>query len=97
MLPDADQTALTPQLIGGATSGTLTCESNGQSWLAGYSAVGPMGWRFVVEQPATAALAAGIACWLIYGVALANWPLIGSNAITLALVMVILALKLRHG
>jgi MtN3 and saliva related transmembrane protein len=46
---------------------------------------------------ATSAFAAGIVCWLIYGVALTNWPLIGSNAITLALVMVILALKLRHG
>ena len=45
----------------------------------------------------TAAFAAGVACWLIYGLAKGDFPLIGSSSVTLALVMVILALKLRHG
>ena len=45
----------------------------------------------------TAAFAAGVACWLIYGVAKDDAPLMTSSAVTLALVMVILALKLRHG
>jgi MtN3 and saliva related transmembrane protein len=45
----------------------------------------------------TAAFAAGVACWLIYGFAKGDMPLIGSSSVTLALVMVILALKLRHG
>jgi MtN3 and saliva related transmembrane protein len=43
---------------------------------------------------ATIAFTTGIAFWLAYGVALVDWPLIGSNVITLALMLVILALKL---
>jgi MtN3 and saliva related transmembrane protein len=39
----------------------------------------------------------GIAFWLIYGLALMDWPLITSNVVTLALMSVIVALKLRHG
>jgi len=50
-----------------------------------------------ISLPATVAFAVGILCWLIYGVALADWPLIGSNAVTLALMIVILRLKLRYG
>ena len=45
----------------------------------------------------TAAFAAGVACWLVYGLAKADLPLIGSSSVTLALVLVIIALKLRHG
>jgi MtN3 and saliva related transmembrane protein len=47
--------------------------------------------------PANLAGAVGVGCWLIYGAALMDWPLIGSSAITLAFMLVILALKLRHG
>ena len=43
------------------------------------------------------ACALGVACWLVYGAALVDWPLIGSSAATLALLLAILALKLRHG
>lgn len=50
-----------------------------------------------ISLPATAAFAVGILFWLVYGVALADWPLIGSNAVTLALMIVILRLKLRYG
>ncbi len=39
----------------------------------------------------------GIALWLIYGLMMSDLPLILSNAVTLALVVSILALKLRHG
>ena len=45
----------------------------------------------------TAAFALGIGCWLVYGMAKADAPLILSSAVTLALVTLILALKLRHG
>ncbi len=38
-----------------------------------------------LSLPATAAFTAGIALWLIYGMAIDDWPLIGSNAATLAL------------
>jgi MtN3 and saliva related transmembrane protein len=35
--------------------------------------------------------------WLIYGLAIGDWPLIGSNAVTLALMLPIVAMKLRYG
>jgi MtN3 and saliva related transmembrane protein len=35
--------------------------------------------------------------WLIYGLAIGDWPLIGSNAATLALMAPILTMKLRYG
>ena len=50
-----------------------------------------------ISLPATAAFALGILFWLIYGFALKDWPLIGSNIVTLALLLVILRLKLRYG
>jgi MtN3 and saliva related transmembrane protein len=45
----------------------------------------------------TAAFTAGIALWLVYGLGIGDWPLIGSNAVTLALMLPILAMKLRYG
>jgi MtN3 and saliva related transmembrane protein len=50
-----------------------------------------------LSLPATAAFTAGIVLWLIYGLAIGDWPLIGSDAITLAPMAVILGMKLRHG
>jgi MtN3 and saliva related transmembrane protein len=50
-----------------------------------------------LSLPATAAFTLGVVLWLIYGVAIGDWPLIGSNAITLMLMAVILAMKLRYG
>jgi MtN3 and saliva related transmembrane protein len=50
-----------------------------------------------ISLPATAAFAAGIFCWLVYGVAIGDAPLIAANVITLALTLTILGLKLRHG
>lgn len=46
---------------------------------------------------ATAAFTAGVVLWLIYGLAIGDWPLIGSNAVTLGLMSIILAMKLRYG
>lgn len=46
---------------------------------------------------ATGAFTCGIALWLIYGLAIRDWPLIGSNAATLVLMSVILTMKLRYG
>ena len=39
----------------------------------------------------------GVLLWLIYGVAIADAPLIGSSAVTFAITAMILALKIRHG
>lgn len=50
-----------------------------------------------ISLAATTAFTVGIVFWLVYGVAIIDWPLIVSNAVTLALMAVILALKLRHG
>lgn len=50
-----------------------------------------------LSLPATAAFTLGVALWLVYGLAIGDWPLIGSNAITLLLMAPIPAMKLRRG
>jgi MtN3 and saliva related transmembrane protein len=50
-----------------------------------------------ISLTATVGFSAGIFLWLVYGVALADWPLIASSAVTLALMLLILGLKLRLG
>jgi len=39
----------------------------------------------------------GLLLWLIYGIAVNDWPLIVADAVSLILAVTILALKLRHG
>ena len=46
---------------------------------------------------ATAGFTAGVGLWLVYSLAIGDWPLIGSDAVTLALMLPILATKLRYG
>ena len=50
-----------------------------------------------ISLPAQAAFAAGLALWLAYGLMIGSWPLIGANAVSLGLVSVIVATKLRYG
>jgi MtN3 and saliva related transmembrane protein len=50
-----------------------------------------------ISLPTNVAFAAGIALWLAYGIALGKWPIIAANAVTLALILAIIGLKLRHG
>ena len=50
-----------------------------------------------LSLPTSLAFTAGIFLWLVYGAALADWPLIASSAVTFALMAIIVALKLRHG
>ena len=40
--------------------------------------------------------AAGVALWLAYGLLLQAWPIVLANAVTLALALAILAMKLRY-
>lgn len=40
--------------------------------------------------------AVGVGLWLIYGLIIEKWPLIVANALTFALALSILLLKLRH-
>ena len=43
-----------------------------------------------------AAFTLGVALWFAYGVVLRSWPITIANAITLALALSILGMKLRH-
>jgi MtN3 and saliva related transmembrane protein len=43
------------------------------------------------------AFAAGVLLWLVFGILIANWPIIVSNAITLGLALAIIAMKLKYG
>jgi MtN3 and saliva related transmembrane protein len=43
------------------------------------------------------AFASGVALWLVFGVMIWNWPIIVANAITLALALTIIRMKLRYG
>jgi MtN3 and saliva related transmembrane protein len=50
-----------------------------------------------LSLPATTAFTLGVVLWLIHGLAIDDWPLIGSNAVTLTLMTPILAMKQRYG
>ncbi len=38
----------------------------------------------------------GVALWLVYGLLLSAWPIVAANAVTLALALAILVMKLRY-
>ncbi|PPD13725.1 MAG: hypothetical protein CTY25_10665 [Methylobacterium sp.] len=42
-------------------------------------------------------LTLGIGLWLVYGLLIMSWPLIGANAVTFVLVLIILGMKIRFG
>jgi MtN3 and saliva related transmembrane protein len=44
-----------------------------------------------------AAFAAGVFLWLVYGLLVGSWPIVVANAVTLALALAILAMKVRWG
>lgn len=46
-----------------------------------------------LSLPATGAFTLGVMLWLVYGLAIDDWPLIGSNAVTLTLMAPILVMK----
>lgn len=50
-----------------------------------------------ISLPGTLLCVAGVLLWLVYGLAIADAPLIGSSGATLAITTAILALKIRHG
>ncbi len=43
------------------------------------------------------AFTAGVALWLLYGLAMGSWPITVANAITLSLALAILTMKLVYG
>ena len=56
-------------------------------------------WRLRSAQGVSTGMYAifttGVALWLLYGILLGEWPLIVSNAITLALALCILVMAIR--
>ena len=50
-----------------------------------------------LSLPTNLAFTLGMVLWLLYGMALPDWPLIWSSSITVALMLVIVALKIRYG
>ena len=44
-----------------------------------------------------AGFAAGLFLWLVYGLAISSWPLVGANGLTLSLVLLIAWIKWREG
>ncbi len=39
----------------------------------------------------------GIACWLIYGISIKEFPLIVTNSVTIILCLVIIGMKIAYG
>jgi MtN3 and saliva related transmembrane protein len=50
-----------------------------------------------ISLATNAFFASGVFLWLIYGLLIGSWPVIGANAVTLAFVLAIVGLKLRYG
>jgi len=50
-----------------------------------------------LSLPTNLAFTLGMILWLLYGMALPDWPLIWSSSITVALMLVIVGLKIRYG
>ena len=53
--------------------------------------------RGSVRVTANVTFTLGIALWLAYGIGRGDWPLTAANAVTLALMLPIVAMKLRYG
>ena len=50
-----------------------------------------------ISLSAQLAFGSGLALWLAYGALIGSWPLILANAVSLALVSMIVVMKLRYG
>lgn len=75
----------------GAVAATLTTASFvPQAWLTFRS-----GDTRGISLGMYASFTTGVALWLVYGIALGEWPIIVANAITLALASTILVMTLR--
>lgn len=81
----------TPELVGYLAAILTTCSFVPQAWktfrtrdVSGIS----LGMYSI--------FASGVAMWLLYGLLLGAWPIVAANAITLALALAILVMKLRY-
>ena len=79
-----------PDLVGYLAAILTTCSFVPQAWLT-FRTRDVSG----VSLGMYAVFACGVALWLAYGLLLGAWPIVVANAITLALALAILAMKLR--
>ena len=83
-MPDSD-------LVGYCAAFLTTCSFAPQAWLTFRTRdVGG------ISLGMYSVFAAGVALWLAYGLMLHAWPIVAANAVTLALALAILAMKLRY-
>jgi len=78
-------------LVGYCAATLTTCSFAPQAWLT-FRTRDVRG----ISLGMYSVFAAGVALWLAYGLALQAWPIVAANAITLALALAILAMKLRY-
>ena len=80
-----------PELIGYCAAALTTLSFAPQAWLT-FRTRDVRG----ISLGMYSVFAAGVALWLAYGLLLGAWPIVAANAITLALALAILAMKLRY-
>ena len=81
----------TPELIGYLAAFLTTCSFVPQAWLT-FRTRDVRG----ISLGMYTVFACGVALWLAYGLLVDAWPIVVANAITLALALGILAMKLRY-
>lgn len=82
---------MTPsELLGYLAAALTTCSFVPQAWLS-FRTRDVSGISLGMYSVFTL----GVACWLGYGLMLSAWPIVLANAITLALALAILGMKLR--
>lgn len=79
------------ELIGYCAAFLTTCSFAPQAWLT-FRTRDVRG----ISLGMYSVFAAGVALWLVYGLLLGAWPIVAANAITLALALAILGMKLRY-
>ncbi len=80
----------TSELIGYLAAILTTCSFMPQAWLT-FRTRDVSGISLGMYSVFTL----GVALWLVYGLLLGAWPIVAANAITLALAIAILVMKLR--
>ncbi|MFC5496763.1 SemiSWEET transporter [Caenimonas terrae] len=80
-----------PELIGYCAAALTTVSFAPQAWLT-FRTRDVRG----ISLGMYSVFAVGVALWLAYGLLLGAWPIVAANAVTLALALAILAMKLRY-
>ncbi|MBP6406090.1 MAG: SemiSWEET transporter [Proteobacteria bacterium] len=78
------------ELIGYLAAALTTCSFVPQAWLT-FRTRDVSGISLGMYSVFTT----GVALWLVYGLLLGAWPIVAANAVTLALALAILVMKLR--